>query len=839
MNCKNKPFMTKKKAFTLIELLIVIAIIGILFIVLISKVDFATDKAKATGVQTDFRSFQMAFETVAREHAGFSELVDGNYGKLEAAINKNLDAKLHIDIDDSTGEITMLNGAEDPWDNEYHGQYVNGDDGKDRGAIVIYSNGANMLFGSDATIAGEIVTITTTNDAGKDDYAIAVASTYTNGYGEVKTITTGFSKNQSIPVVNSGNNTPDDNIGTDVDTTPEYHESGLPYNSLFMMENSSDGTSMSISFTSNGTFDIFVSAPADVGPGSIAMGLGSLATLVKNPAFGVQDAAYDPLAYTYVINDDLTIDMWMQLMPGEELVHWTSTYDKSTNELTLFMENSDGTIQEQVLQCGEKLTPIKYDTVYYLAERPIDGMPQTLVFKKDGSVYGDGVLIQLNTISAGTFVVGTDDLSGILNGSIDNAIAWITSIDGECITFGTDMSAWYYTQYYEPLQPGHEGECKYVSYVDEMYLKSVATCKSYAQYYKSCSCGAASTSYFSYGDKDPNNHSGKATVISTEEYCCKYACCNVQISEHKYDAVITAPTCEEQGFTTYTCSTCGFVKISDYVDALGHSGNYVLVGTENVHGQYTICGCTDANHIENPIEVRRLDGIDIDGAVIHECTCQYIYTNTTVDNYSWKEIQTLAQANLTSEQYNNIYNIQLGQKKDDKYILVDLDGNDYDGFVFMYNSNTTSMMNPTYSNAGGYVSTKIMKDHVDNLYINFDNTELKSVIKQVAVNCTHGNYTNTLHTCDAYMFLASAKEVGVTLSGYNYSNEGEQFDYFNNHSLADFNQLIDMTDTSDDWWLRTACCYNSSGFSFVSYDGNVGTYAGYITSCVIPCFVIG
>jgi prepilin-type N-terminal cleavage/methylation domain-containing protein len=61
-----------KKAFTLIELLIVIAIIGILFIVLVSKVDFATDKAKATGVQTDFRSFQVAFETVARENSGFN-----------------------------------------------------------------------------------------------------------------------------------------------------------------------------------------------------------------------------------------------------------------------------------------------------------------------------------------------------------------------------------------------------------------------------------------------------------------------------------------------------------------------------------------------------------------------------------------------------------------------------------------------------------------------------------------------------------------------------------------------------------------------------------------------
>lgn len=52
--------------------MIVIAIIGILFVVLVSKVDFATDKAKDTGVQTDFRSFQVAIETVIKELTAFS-----------------------------------------------------------------------------------------------------------------------------------------------------------------------------------------------------------------------------------------------------------------------------------------------------------------------------------------------------------------------------------------------------------------------------------------------------------------------------------------------------------------------------------------------------------------------------------------------------------------------------------------------------------------------------------------------------------------------------------------------------------------------------------------------
>ena len=263
--------MTKKKAFTLVELLIVIAIIGILFIVLVSKVDFATDKAKATGVQTDFRSFQMAFDTVAKENSGFNtfgwdtgdanqngkrdsydegdngagggiakngiqdgtEVFTGHkvyaetftkvfslkkngtgsydrdaLNRLETAINANLDPKLHITIKDD-GEIVMANGARDPWHKEYHGAYITNAevDGKDRGAIVIYSDGANNEFGSEHTIANGIVSIFIpgNNKAGKDDYSIVSCYTYINGYGEVKNLINGFSNNRSFLTGNTNN----------------------------------------------------------------------------------------------------------------------------------------------------------------------------------------------------------------------------------------------------------------------------------------------------------------------------------------------------------------------------------------------------------------------------------------------------------------------------------------------------------------------------------------------------------------------------------------------------------------------------------------------------------
>lgn len=42
------------------------------------------------------------------------------------------------------------------------------------------------------------------------------------------------------------------------------------------------------------------------------------------------------------------------------------------------------------------------------------------------------------------------------------------------------------------------------------------------------------------------------------------------IHEHDYEAVVTEPTCTEEGYTTYTCE-CGDIYEDDHVDATGHS----------------------------------------------------------------------------------------------------------------------------------------------------------------------------------------------------------------------------------------------------------------------------
>ena len=51
---------------------------------------------------------------------------------------------------------------------------------------------------------------------------------------------------------------------------------------------------------------------------------------------------------------------------------------------------------------------------------------------------------------------------------------------------------------------------------------------------------------------------------------------------HEYDRVVTAPTCTEQGYTTYTCTTCGDSYVSDYTDSVGPAPG--LVGDANCDG---------------------------------------------------------------------------------------------------------------------------------------------------------------------------------------------------------------------------------------------------------------
>ena len=65
---------------------------------------------------------------------------------------------------------------------------------------------------------------------------------------------------------------------------------------------------------------------------------------------------------------------------------------------------------------------------------------------------------------------------------------------------------------------------------------------------------------------------------------------------HSYTAAVTAPTCTEKGYTTYTCKRCGDHYTADEVAALGHDYEAVVTAptcTEDGYTTYTCRNCGD------------------------------------------------------------------------------------------------------------------------------------------------------------------------------------------------------------------------------------------------------
>ena len=82
--------------------------------------------------------------------------------------------------------------------------------------------------------------------------------------------------------------------------------------------------------------------------------------------------------------------------------------------------------------------------------------------------------------------------------------------------------------------------------------------------------------------------------VAVSEFDVAY---NAPVHEHTYEAVVTAPTCTEGGYTTYTCA-CGDTYIADETEALGHNDGPIVVENEKpstcTEGGYydAVCYCT-------------------------------------------------------------------------------------------------------------------------------------------------------------------------------------------------------------------------------------------------------
>lgn len=130
-----------------------------------------------------------------------------------------------------------------------------------------------------------------------------------------------------------------------------------------------------------------------------------------------------------------------------------------------------------------------------------------------------------------------------------------------------------------------------------------------------------------YGEIDSSNHKNIVTDKAVEATCkapgltegshCE--ACGVVIKaqseiaqlEHNYQAVVTEPTCTEDGYTTYTCSACGDNYTTDHKDALKHTG-----GTANCKDKAV---CTRCNIAYGDLDKNNHKNIVTDKAVGATC----------------------------------------------------------------------------------------------------------------------------------------------------------------------------------------------------------------------------
>ena len=109
-SCKNNQHF-QRKAFTFVELLVAIGLILILFVVLLSRVDFSTNKTKATGAQTDLRTYSIATQAVIVEKTR----LPFNLATLASELNANLDASFQL----TAKQNYLESSAYDQWGMPY------------------------------------------------------------------------------------------------------------------------------------------------------------------------------------------------------------------------------------------------------------------------------------------------------------------------------------------------------------------------------------------------------------------------------------------------------------------------------------------------------------------------------------------------------------------------------------------------------------------------------------------------------------------------------------------------------------------------------------------------
>ena len=265
-----------------------------------------------------------------------------------------------------------------------------------------------------------------------------------------------------------------------------------------------------------------------------------------------------------------------------------------TVEITIALENNPG-LASMKLKVAFDDTALTLNRVVYndamggMSQEPPKPMknPTTLNwFNGAANSNGDFVYATL------TFTVNETAVAGDYEIAVTYDADDVYNIDYDNIDFGIINGK-------ITVDEGHQHS--YTTAVTE----PTCTEKGYTTY--TCSCGDSYTDDY----VSETGHILGEWKVTKEATCVEFGeetrnCQNcdyvetreIEVKEHDYEAEVTAPTCTEGGYTTYTCQ-CGDSYVDNYVNATGHT---------YING---VCHCGDIEKNEYTVVFK-----DYDGAVL-------------------------------------------------------------------------------------------------------------------------------------------------------------------------------------------------------------------------------
>ena len=130
----------------------------------------------------------------------------------------------------------------------------------------------------------------------------------------------------------------------------------------------------------------------------------------------------------------------------------------------------------------------------------------------------------------------------------------------------------------------------------------------------------------------------------------------VPATGHSYDKVVTAPTCTEKGYTTYTCSVCGDSYVADYIDALGHKYNAVVTNptcTEKGYTTYTCSVCGDS-YVADYVDALGHSYSEAEFVWTEDSSAEYRWTVTAAKTCANCSDKLIAEVTITRTSYKEL-----------------------------------------------------------------------------------------------------------------------------------------------------------------------------------------